>query len=620
MTTQLSPTPVFKAWDNQGVPLSGGKLFTYIAGSTTKQASFTDSTGGTPNTNPVILNYRGEANVWLDPTKVYKLVLAPSTDTDPPTNPFWTVDQISGGSLSPTGSIIPTVDNLFTLGSTSFSWANVYVGPNHAPVLDATSGNIGYYARTAAEIAASVTPTNFSYPEGDIRRYGATIAATDNSAAINAAFSLIGVQTYIPAGTWKVATNLNIPACTGIFGAGFLSSIIKTVGCTIGLSVSASNDMLLRDFQMLGDATAGARGIVYGDGASTLNSVLSRNLWVTGYTGANAMGIDIRNATETTFINCNINTCTLGGRCKVGTTASTPTTVNFYACNFSTCSTQGFVVQQGYSIGFHATVFQNNTNEGLSVVPDATHSAPQVTIDGDCWFEGNWGANPGQFQLFADSSVANLPVMVSVASAMFRGVVGTANAMKFNGTFVTFNVSEDVVVPNMGGAQPGTITVLAGAIGQIKLNSTLLPSYSTIVTDAGGTATNVYDAYNAWTAYVPTYASDIGNQAATFSGGGTVTTTLAHYKRTGKILHITLQFSGTLNAVTPNYISVTTPGIPLQNDQTYSPACISNAGTFETGVVRSQAAGTLRFHRANFVNFGSGAAILGIVSLVVETA
>src|SRR6185437_1160662 len=90
----LSPLPVQHFVDNNGVLCVGCKLFTYQAGTTTKQNTYTDSSGGTPNTNPVILNARGEANVWLDPSLSYKFVLSPSTDSDLPTNPFWTVDQI----------------------------------------------------------------------------------------------------------------------------------------------------------------------------------------------------------------------------------------------------------------------------------------------------------------------------------------------------------------------------------------------------------------------------------------------------------------------------------------------------------------------------------------------
>lgn len=100
MTTEtLSPVPVQRFYDNGGNPLVGGKLFTYQAGTTTKQSTFTDSTGVTPNANPTILDYRGEARVWIPPNVAYKYVLAPSTDTDPPTAPIWSVDQLVNSQL-----------------------------------------------------------------------------------------------------------------------------------------------------------------------------------------------------------------------------------------------------------------------------------------------------------------------------------------------------------------------------------------------------------------------------------------------------------------------------------------------------------------------------------------
>lgn len=222
MTAQLAPTPIFKGWDNNGAPLTGGKLFTYIAGTTTKQASYTDSTQATPNTNPVILNYRGECNLWLDPTKAYKLVLAPSTDTDPPTNPIWSVDQVAGGSLNPQGSIIPTVDNAFTLGNSSFSWANLYLGPGHITVFDPVSGNALAYKQTAIEIAAGVTPLNLSYYPGNVFRYytAAQIAQTlafsatptlDCSAAINNAVKATPGDVFFPTGIHYINAPIYIP-------------------------------------------------------------------------------------------------------------------------------------------------------------------------------------------------------------------------------------------------------------------------------------------------------------------------------------------------------------------------------------------------------------------------
>jgi hypothetical protein len=90
----LAPNAQFRSWNNNGAPLVGGKLFTFAAGTTTPVATFTDSTGSTPNTNPIILNSRGEAQVWLTPNVGYKFVLQDSAG-----NPVWTVDQIFNSQL-----------------------------------------------------------------------------------------------------------------------------------------------------------------------------------------------------------------------------------------------------------------------------------------------------------------------------------------------------------------------------------------------------------------------------------------------------------------------------------------------------------------------------------------
>lgn len=101
MTTLIAPDPKLHFVDNNGNALSGGLLFTYQAGTTTKQSTFTDSGGLTANANPIVLSTRGECNCWLTAGQSYKFVLSPSTDTDPPTNPIWTVDNIIGGISTP---------------------------------------------------------------------------------------------------------------------------------------------------------------------------------------------------------------------------------------------------------------------------------------------------------------------------------------------------------------------------------------------------------------------------------------------------------------------------------------------------------------------------------------
>lgn len=91
------PKPQFELSD--GTPATGYKLFFYVAGSVnTKQDTYTDSTGTVANTNPVVLNSLGNptTEIWFTAGLSYKAVLAPSTDTDPPTSPVWTVDNLRG--------------------------------------------------------------------------------------------------------------------------------------------------------------------------------------------------------------------------------------------------------------------------------------------------------------------------------------------------------------------------------------------------------------------------------------------------------------------------------------------------------------------------------------------
>lgn len=96
MTEVLAPYLIQTFQNQAGTAVAiGGKLFTYIAGTTTKQVTYTDSTGSTPNANPIILDATGSVPyLWLDPTLVYKFVLAPPNDTDPPVSAYRTIDNV----------------------------------------------------------------------------------------------------------------------------------------------------------------------------------------------------------------------------------------------------------------------------------------------------------------------------------------------------------------------------------------------------------------------------------------------------------------------------------------------------------------------------------------------
>src|ERR1035437_3925981 len=83
--------------------------------------------------------------------------------------------------------------------------------------------------QTPAEGSLGVIPAAEEYGEGDIRRYGATIASTDNHAAINTALlvsSAGGSAAFVPGGQWAITTTITVPVYSSMYGSGNASKIM----------------------------------------------------------------------------------------------------------------------------------------------------------------------------------------------------------------------------------------------------------------------------------------------------------------------------------------------------------------------------------------------------------
>ncbi len=87
--------PNIQLFSDNGDPLAGGFLYSYIAGSSTPKDTFTDSDLGTANDNPIELDSAGRAVVYLSPTPAYKFTL-----TDANAVPLWTIDDVSPGAVA----------------------------------------------------------------------------------------------------------------------------------------------------------------------------------------------------------------------------------------------------------------------------------------------------------------------------------------------------------------------------------------------------------------------------------------------------------------------------------------------------------------------------------------
>ena len=105
MTVFLSPIGGAGAqfFDNDGVPLAGGQIYTYAAGTTTPKSTYTTSAGNIAHSNPIVLDSSGRVpggEIWLLVSS-YKFVINTST-----------------------GTLIGTYDNIIGVGAASYNVQN----------------------------------------------------------------------------------------------------------------------------------------------------------------------------------------------------------------------------------------------------------------------------------------------------------------------------------------------------------------------------------------------------------------------------------------------------------------------------------------------------------------
>ena len=107
MTDRLSDLLISSAIDASGNTLSGAQLFFYRVGTSTKKDTYSDSDKTIANANPLVLDSAGRlpSDVFMLTDEQYKIVLAPSTDTDPPTSPIFTRDNVSPVRSNPVADI-----------------------------------------------------------------------------------------------------------------------------------------------------------------------------------------------------------------------------------------------------------------------------------------------------------------------------------------------------------------------------------------------------------------------------------------------------------------------------------------------------------------------------------
>lgn len=180
-----------------GIPLVGGKVYTYAAGTTTPLATYTTAAASTPNANPVILDSRGEASIFFSAAN-YKIVVKDSLDST-----IWTQDNLPGDAAA---TIV----------------ANLAASSGSSLVGYITSGAGAVATTVQAKLRESVSVKDFgAVGDGVTDDYAAFQAACD------AVYAAGGGIVFVPVGTYICNTPLRLMQGVNLIGAGRENTIIK---------------------------------------------------------------------------------------------------------------------------------------------------------------------------------------------------------------------------------------------------------------------------------------------------------------------------------------------------------------------------------------------------------
>lgn len=271
-------TPKFQAFDSNGDPLSGGKLYTYISGTTTAKATYPtlmDAEAGTnANANPVILDSRGEATVVL--TGSYKLILKTSADSQ-----LWSVDAV--GTTSNTLLNDAYGNDVIVLAAGGSN------AVNYLTVTNATTGTSPIVSASGSDtnVDLKVTSKGSGTLKLDAGATGTVDIGTVSTGVINLKRNTAVTGTLSTSGT-ATLNAASISTTLGVTGTSTMAAVNAT-------TLSSSGASTLNSLGVTGAATVGTTlGVT---GASTLASV--------GVTGAATVGTTLAVTGNTTLSTMN---------------------------------------------------------------------------------------------------------------------------------------------------------------------------------------------------------------------------------------------------------------------------------------------------------------------------
>ena len=405
MSTNLSPVGGAAAQflDNNGNPLSGGKIYTYEAGTTTPEPTYTTIIGDVPHSNPIVLDSAGRVpagQIWVNASQDYKFVLTTSADVT-----------------------IATYDDLTGINGTGLATNAVNVAYD-PPGLGAVQTNV------QAKLRETVSVID----------YGADSTGVSNSSAafLAAVTENPGADVLVPAGTYMLTstiaintTGLGDTSVTRFVGEGMYQTIIdnRTGGpafsVTSGTAAEFAYGFGLSHLSITNPSTTANTIGVRIDGCRfvTLDNVRIDGMSSHGIYGLSSVG-DFTDTSSVEIRQCQIENCGGYGVYAAATGNAIQYSWNLYECRIGLNTSGGVLWESMINASMAYCGIYYNSGFGVRITSGSGAPLPkQIHID-HCEFDTNDGVQIDLVNTYG--ALITTPYLIAnkdLAQAYTKGIV-----------------------------------------------------------------------------------------------------------------------------------------------------------------------------------------------------
>jgi hypothetical protein len=240
-----------------GAPLVGGKVYAYVAGTSTPKDTYTTSAASVANTHPVVLDSRGEAAIYWDGT--YDVVLKDSAGVT-----IWGPERLEATDLAD----YVTEADLASTASVGLGDALVGVKSTLASAQATTQHEVNERRRSIFDFMSAAQISDVKAGSDSVDVSGALQAAFDSSERI-----------FMPKGTYRLNSAVVSNFTPNIVGEGRMLTILKprvTSGNALEFNNAVSSydeGLVLEGFSIVGTGAGGATGLKV-EGAVYVNSIM----------------------------------------------------------------------------------------------------------------------------------------------------------------------------------------------------------------------------------------------------------------------------------------------------------------------------------------------------------